>query len=64
MCSRQQTAEQGERNLILLNITPKKVLTLEEMHNLQINEQIEIEDELANIIKSSSISRFISRHKK
>jgi len=69
MCSRQQTAEQGGdyvagENVKLLQTRLKKVLALEDLRELQLNEQIEVEDELANIIKSLSISRFISRHKR
>jgi len=64
MCSRQRATELGERNLTLLNTSPKKVLTLEELYELQLNEQIEIEDELADIIRSYSISKFIDRHKR
>lgn len=56
MCSRQSRAEKGDdqvarENLILIQSRPKRALTLEEMHELQLAEQIELEVELSNILR-------------
>jgi len=63
MCSRALKAEQGERNLTLIKSKPKQALTLEEMHEMQLAEQIEVEQTIASIIKDANVRAFLEHNK-
>jgi hypothetical protein len=58
MCSRTSRVEKGENNLTLISTKPKKVLTLEELQSLRLNEQIEIEEEISTILREEFIRRY------
>lgn len=54
MCTRPK----GESNLTL---NEKETILIEELYELHSTERIEVENELADIIRESIISKFISR---